>query len=291
MQTQYYLIIDEQQAGPFSKEELAARHITPETLVWRAGLPDWTKATTLPELADIIAIETGYEDLATGEDSRWFAMLNGQQTGPYTIETLITMGLTPSTPVWRNGMADWAEASTVPEIMKHLASAPPHYGNNPSQGYGNPSDTRQNQYDANRPGNGWSNAHDNQYGNGRDGQYGNGWNNGRDGQYGNGWSNGRGNQYGNGWNNNGWGNQGQRTNWLPWAIVATIVGFCFSCIGAIFGIIGIVNANKANSLYAAGYNDMGDQANNTAKIMTIIGFVLAGIGLIGTGFLYNSSLL
>jgi hypothetical protein len=259
MQTQYFLIINEQQAGPFSKEELAGRHITSETLVWRAGLPDWTKASSLPELADIIAIETGYEDLGTGEDSRWFAMINGQQTGPYTIETLISMGLTPRTPVWRNGMPDWAEASTVPEIMKHFTSTPPpHYGFNPNQGYANPNYARQNQYNANHSNNGWNNGY--------------------------------GNQYGNGMNNNGWNNQGQRINWLPWAIVATIVGFCFSCIGAIFGIIGIVNANKANSLFAAGYDDMGDQANNTAKIMTIIGFVLAGIGLIGTGFLYRNSL-
>lgn len=264
MQTQYFLIVNEQQAGPFSKEDLAARHITSETLVWRAGLPDWTKASSLPELADIIAIETGYEDLGTGEDSRWFAMINGQQVGPYTIETLISMGLTPHTPVWRNGMADWAEASSVPEIMKHFASTPPpHNGfNNRSQGYGNPNYARQTQYGPNTSGN----------------------------AYNNGWNNGYGNQYGNGMNNNGWNNQGQRINWLPWAIVATIVGFCFSCIGAIFGIIGIVNANKANGLYAAGYDDMGDQANNTAKIMTIIGFVLAGIGLLGTGFLYRNSL-
>lgn len=71
-----------------------------------------------------------------------------------------------------------------------------------------------------------------------------------------------------------------RTNWLPWAIVATIVGFFASCIGAIFGIIGIVQANKANSLYAQGFDKEGDMANSNAKIMTIIGLVFAGIGII-----------
>jgi len=256
MQTQYFLIINEQQAGPFSKEDLASRHITSETLVWRAGLPDWTKASAIPELADITAIETGYEDLGTGEDTRWFAMINDRQTGPYTIETLISMGLTPRTPVWRNGMADWTEAASVPEIMKHFSSTPPpHHGFSQNPGYANPDFNRQNRYEENPSNNGYNNGFNNRYN-----------------------------------NNNGWGKPQQRINWLPWAIVATIVGFCFSCVGAIFGIIGIVNANKANEFYQTGNDSMGDQANNTAKIMTIIGFVLAGIGLIGTGFFYRNSL-
>ncbi len=71
------------------------------------------------------------------------------------------------------------------------------------------------------------------------------------------------------------------TNWLPWAIVGTIVGFFTSCISAIFGIIGIVQANKANNFYAMGNYEAGDAANSTAKIMTIISLVLIGISIIG----------
>lgn len=70
------------------------------------------------------------------------------------------------------------------------------------------------------------------------------------------------------------------TNWLPWAIVATVVSFCLSCIGMIFGIVGIVQANKANTFYDRGWTQRGDQCNSTAKTMTIIAFVLAVIGLI-----------
>ena len=71
-----------------------------------------------------------------------------------------------------------------------------------------------------------------------------------------------------------------RTNWLPWAIVATVAGFFTSCIGAIFGIIGIVQANKANSFYAQGFDAEGDAANSNAKTMTIIGLIFAGIGIL-----------
>jgi hypothetical protein len=81
------------------------------------------------------------------------------------------------------------------------------------------------------------------------------------------------------------------TNWLPWAIVATIAGFLCSCIGAVFGIIGIVNANKANTFYAQGDEASGNQANNTAKIMTIISLVVAGVGLIGSIYMLSMNAL
>ncbi len=70
------------------------------------------------------------------------------------------------------------------------------------------------------------------------------------------------------------------TNWMPWAIVATVLNIC-SCIGLVFGIIGIVHASKANNFYAIGDDLNGDSNNSTAKIMTIIALVLAGVGIIG----------
>lgn len=79
------------------------------------------------------------------------------------------------------------------------------------------------------------------------------------------------------------------TNWLPWAVVATVVAFMLSCIGMIFGIIGIVQANKANTAYQHGDFTTGDSANSTARIMTIIAFVFAAIGLFGSIWIFNSS--
>lgn len=74
--------------------------------------------------------------------------------------------------------------------------------------------------------------------------------------------------------------QSNHRNWQPLAIVGTICGALFSCIGMIFGIIGWVNANKANNCYRVGQFEMGDSANKTAKNMTIISLVISAIGIL-----------
>lgn len=78
-------------------------------------------------------------------------------------------------------------------------------------------------------------------------------------------------------------------NWQTWAIVATVVGALFSCIGMIFGIIGIVNANKANRYYSEGYTEGGDRANSSARTMTLIAFACAVAGLVITIFNFKDS--
>ena len=52
-------------------------------------------------------------------------------------------------------------------------------------------------------------------------------------------------------------------------------------------IVGIVQANKANKYYAEGIRVAGDSANSTAKTMTIIGFIVAGLGLAWTIWLFS----
>ncbi len=75
---------------------------------------------------------------------------------------------------------------------------------------------------------------------------------------------------------------------MTWAIVATVAGFFFSCVGGIFGLIAIFQANKANNCYRSGYDQMGDQANSTAELMTIIGLVHSGVGLFGSIYLFSN---
>lgn len=38
------------------------------------------------------------------------------ERGPYTIDQLRQLGITPSTPVWREGLADWCRADLLPEL-------------------------------------------------------------------------------------------------------------------------------------------------------------------------------
>lgn len=51
-----YFIIDNngQQAGPFSQDQLVQKAISPETLVWKQGMADWTPAWKVEELRTIL---------------------------------------------------------------------------------------------------------------------------------------------------------------------------------------------------------------------------------------------
>lgn len=192
MNVQYYIIVDGRQAGPYSREELKVSGLTPDSAVWREGLENWVKASTLPELNDLLYQGTsGY----------------GCQQPP-----------------------------------QGSFSQQPGYG--PQQGYG-------------------------QQGYGQQG-------------YGSQYSSGRPDSF----RSNGL--PVAHTNWLPWAIVATVLGAMTNCIGLILGIIGIVNANKANRFYEMGDSINGDSANSTARTMTIIALVLAGIGIIFSVYILSS---
>lgn len=256
----YYIIDGGVRKGPMEREELPLNGLSHNSMVWREGMADWQPAAMLPELSDLL------EDSAFGAyaqaqpEVHYFAMINNVQTGPMLIDELIAAGLKGDTMVWRDGMADWAPASSCPDIAERLASAsatgkttgypsgttpePPVYGaSNPY--YGN--NAYQKGYDSGR-----MNPHPQPH-----------------------YTQPDPNMY------NPSGNGSAPTNWLPWAIVGTIAGFLCSCVGGIFGIIGIVKASSANDCYRLGNYMMGDQNNSTAKIMTIISLVLAALGLIG----------
>lgn len=217
-------------------------------------------------------------------NEQYFIIVDGQQKGPYPREVLRIQGMTPDTYVWREGMEGWAQASSMPEltalfaenqetIFPDVAQEPqqpqcgpqqPQYGRQPNYGTQQPQYGPQPQY-------------------GQQPQYGPQPQYGQQPYYGQ-------PQYGNPYQQNMMNNVRTHTNWLPWAIVSTVLNCMFSCIGMIFSIIGIVQANKANNLYQMGNNAEADATNSNAKVMTIISLVLAGLGvlviisLIGTGF-------
>lgn len=47
---EYWTIIDDRHAGPYSADELIGMGITPESPVWTSGLPDWVEASEIEEL-------------------------------------------------------------------------------------------------------------------------------------------------------------------------------------------------------------------------------------------------
>ena len=56
----YYAIIEGNQAGPFSEQEIsrliAEKKIVKETYIWKPGLPKWEIAEKLPEILKLVAL-------------------------------------------------------------------------------------------------------------------------------------------------------------------------------------------------------------------------------------------
>lgn len=185
-------------------------------------------------------------------EDKYYIVVEGEQRGPFGKEALKYQGIKPSTYVWRAGLPDWVQASQLPELSDLLIDEsafgayarvePPQtsYGGNRRQDYGQQPYGQQ-PYGQQPP----------RYGYGQYDPY---------------------DQLN--------GTPVPHFNWQPWAIVGTVLGALFSCIGMIFGIIGITQANKANRYYGSGWKEQGDMANSSARTMTIISLVIAGIGLV-----------
>jgi hypothetical protein len=54
MSQQFYIVVNGQQSGPFTIDELKSKNIQRDTLVWTEGLKDWTKAEYIPYLKDVL---------------------------------------------------------------------------------------------------------------------------------------------------------------------------------------------------------------------------------------------
>lgn len=143
----------------------------------------------------------------------YYIIINDQQQGPFAKEELLSRGLTPQTMVWCQGMPDWMPASSVHDLNDLFARP------------------QQTQYQQ---------PYQQQYPQQPVGTF---------------------------------------TNWLPWAIVGTVLGLC-SCIGLVLGIIGITKANGANNAYKCGDYDLARSVNNSACTLTILSLVFDGIGIL-----------
>ena len=51
----FYIVKDGMRQGPYEVEELVQQQLSPDTLVWTTGMPDWVEARQVPELKDAIA--------------------------------------------------------------------------------------------------------------------------------------------------------------------------------------------------------------------------------------------
>lgn len=165
----------------------------------------------------------------------YYIVNQDRREGPFTFEQLKNRGLDPATLVWTAGLPDWVRADSLPELSSILASQ--ILGDNQSAfgGYAQPQVPPVNQ-----------------------------------------------GTYGFDRNNYGYDNGAKNSDiWYTLAIIATVLGFLCSCIGGIVGIFGIVNGNNARDARRMGDDFTADSKWQTCRTLTIISFVLSGIGLIG----------
>lgn len=202
-------------------------------------------------------------------EKEYYIVVDNNRVGPLSMSQLSQRGIEPSTLVWTAGYANWVRADCMPELAPLLANRTSM--NNPgAASAANIPPVANTQPTYQQPSN---NPYNNGYNNG-------GYNN-------NGYNN---NGY-NGGNQNWMNNTSQpSTNWKTVAIVATVCGFLFSCIGGIFGIIGITQGAKAEEAMRMGDEFTSQNCWSRCKTMCIISFILSGIGLIANIVLLSGGL-
>lgn len=176
---------------------------------------------------------------------------NGSNMGPYSLEQLKGLGISPDTPVWYNGLPDWTPAGAAPATRELFFAPSPDKAIVPAE----PSAEAQ---PAPAPGESAPPVPGGQQGyNPNQGYYG-----------------------GQGYNPQGYpygpGQQGPPPSYLAWAIISTL------CCCIPFGVVAIVYASKVNSLWARGDMYGAQKASERAQLWTILAIVL---GLLANFFL------
>ena len=78
----YFILINNQQQGPYTLDELRSRNITSATLVWREGMADWTPAWKVAELVSLFHADAA-DNAQTTPPPAPSAGATGATTAPY----------------------------------------------------------------------------------------------------------------------------------------------------------------------------------------------------------------
>jgi len=68
-QMEYWIIVDKRHAGPYSADQLVNAGLKPDTLIWCEGLPEWTPAGQISELAQMMAMRDQAANRAETENA------------------------------------------------------------------------------------------------------------------------------------------------------------------------------------------------------------------------------
>lgn len=86
----YFILINNQQQGPYTLDELRSRNITSATLVWREGMTDWTPAWKVAELVSLFHADAANNSQTTPPPAPSAGAATAEATGagmaPYAAE-------------------------------------------------------------------------------------------------------------------------------------------------------------------------------------------------------------
>ncbi|MBF1074230.1 MAG: DUF4339 domain-containing protein, partial [Prevotellaceae bacterium] len=80
----YFIIVNNQQQGPFTIDELKQQGITAETSVWCEGMPQWAPASQVDELKDVLQESANGDTTPTPPPFESTAQQQPQQPQPAT---------------------------------------------------------------------------------------------------------------------------------------------------------------------------------------------------------------
>ena len=175
---------------------------------------------------------------------------NGSNKGPYSLEQLKDLGISPDTPVWYNGLPDWTPAGVAPATRELFFAPSPDKAIVPEEPSAEAQATPASGESAPPVPGGQQGYNPNQ------------------GYYGQQGYNPQGYPYGP-------GQQGPPPSYLAWAIISTL------CCCMPFGIVAIIYASKVNGLWLRGDVNGAYKASARAQTWTILAIV---IGLLANFF-------
>ena len=175
---------------------------------------------------------------------------NGSNMGPYSLEQLKDLGISPDTPVWYNGLPDWTPAGVAPATRELFFAPSPDKAIVPAEPPAEAQATSASGESAPPVPGSQQGYNPNQ------------------GYYGRQGYNPQGYPYGP-------GQQGPPPSYLAWAIISTL------CCCMPFGIVAIIYASKVNGLWLRGDVNGAYKASARAQTWTILAIV---IGLLANFF-------